>query len=44
MLSKAKHPSGETLANSAAGIPHFVRNDIFPLKPEEPILSMKDER
>ena len=32
MLSKAKHPSGETLTINATGIPHCVRNDKFPVK------------
>ena len=32
MLSKAKHPSGETPMINAVGIPHCVRNDIFPAK------------
>ena len=32
MLSEAKHPSGITTTINAAGIPHFIRNDIFPVK------------
>ena len=32
MLSKAKHPNGETLTINATGIPHCVRNDKFPVK------------
>ena len=32
MLSKAKHPSGKTTTINATGIPHFIRNDMFPGK------------
>ncbi len=32
MLSRAKHPSGKTTTINAAGIPHFIRNDMFPGK------------
>ena len=34
MLSNAKHPFDESSTIYAQGIPHFVRNDIFPGKTE----------
>ena len=40
MLSKAKHPFDETSSIYAQGIPHFVRNDRFPVKVERTFFTL----